>query len=316
MSSMIRVRRAGRRLRRGFTLIEIMVAIVLLSIIVGGLLAVVMEQERFYDGATEVMEVRDNLRRIGDLLPAEMRGMAPLEGDLISMMDSAVEFRAPTGASIVCTINLARTTITVPPVALQSDAGLTSWAAAPLLSDSMFVFDSRDSLVDTLIARQIVAAPTVGACPTTTGFTSSVAEAAAGLTFVLNDTLPLSVPVGAPIRFFRRVRYSLYQSATDRLWYMGYRDFVPSRSPAWSTIQTVAGPLMPYASSGATGLRFTYRDSVGNAVTAAADAPRVRSVEVVARAQSAVAMRTGGQKRAANGHYVDSLRTVVALRNY
>ncbi len=316
MSSMKSVRRAGRRLRRGFTLIEIMVAIVLLSIIVGGLLAVVMEQERFYDGATEVMEVRDNLRRIGDLIPAEMRGMAPLEGDLISMMDSAVEFRAPTGASIVCTINLARTTITVPPVALQSDAGLTSWAAAPLLSDSMFIFDSRDSLPDTLVARRIVAAPTVGLCPTTTGFTSTLAEAAGATTLVLNAALPNEVPVGAPIRFFRRVRYSLYRSPTDQQWYMGYRDFVPSRSPAWSQIQAVAGPLMPYASTGATGLRFTYRDSVGNALTAVADAPRVRRVEIVARAQSAVAMRTGGQKRTANGHYMDSLRTVVALRNY
>jgi hypothetical protein len=275
-----------------------------------------MEQERFYDGATEVMEVRDNLRRIGDLLPAEMRGIAPLEGDLIAMSDSMVEFRAPTGSSIICTISLTRTTISVPPTALQSDAGLTSWTSPPVRSDSMFIYDSRDSLPDSMIARGITASPSAGACPNTTGFTSTVAEAAAATTFILNDTLPLSVPVGAPIRFFRRVRYSLYQSPTDQLWYLGYRDFVPSRSPAWSTIQTVAGPLMPYASSGATGLRFTYRDSVGNALTAAADAPRVRSVEVVARAQSAVAMRTGGQKRAANGHYVDSLRTVVALRNY
>lgn len=316
MSSLKCVRRAGRRMRRGFTLIEIMVAIVLLSIVVGGLLAVVMEQERFYDGATEVMEVRENLRRIGDLIPAEMRGMAPLEGDLITMMDSMVEFRAPTGASIICTINLARTTIAVPPIALQSDAGLTSWASAPVLSDSMFIFDSRDSLPDSLIARGIVAAPVVGACPTTTGFTSNVTEATGAVTFVLNSALPNSVPVGAPIRFFRRVRYSLFQSPTDRLWYMGYRDFVPSRSPQWSAIQAVAGPLMAYGSSGATGLRFTYRDSVGTALTSAADAPRVRRIEIDARAQSATVMRTGGLKRAASGYYVDSLRTVVALRNY
>lgn len=316
MSSLTTISRAGRRMRRGFTLIEIMVAIVLLSLIVGGLLAVVMEQERFYDGAAEVMEVRDNLRRIGDLLPAEMRGMAPLEGDLIAMSDSMVEFRAPSGSSIICTMDLTRTTISIPPTALQSDAGLTSWTSPPLSSDSIFIFDSRDSLPDAMIARRITAAPTVGTCPNTTGFTSTVAEAAAAITFILNDSLPTSVPVGAPIRFFRRVRYSLYRSPTDELWYMGYRDFVPSRSPAWSEIQAVAGPLMPYAASGATGLRFTYRDSVGTALTAAADAPRVRSVEIVARAQSASVIRTGGQKRTSSGHYVDSLRTVVALRNY
>ncbi|MDQ3696940.1 MAG: prepilin-type N-terminal cleavage/methylation domain-containing protein [Gemmatimonadota bacterium] len=316
MSSLISVRRAGRRMRRGFTLIEMMVAIVLLSIVVGGLLTVVMEQQRFYDGAFEVMEVRDNLSRIGDLLPAEMRGMAPDEGDLITMMDSMVEFRAPSGASIICTISPTRNVVTLPPVGLQSDAGLTSWASAPLLSDSMFIFDSRDSLPDTLIARRIVLAPGVGVCPTTTGFTSTTTEEGGAITLVLDNSLPLSVPIGAPIRFFRRVRYSLFQSPTDQLWYLGYRDFVPSRAPQWSVVQAVAGPLKPYTPAGASGLSFTYRDSTGTALTAAADAPRVRRVEIIARAQSSTVIRTAGQTRAANGHYVDSLRTVVALRNY
>lgn len=315
MSPMIvRVRAARRRL--GFTMVEIMVAIVLLGIVVGGLLAVVVEQERFYDGASDVMEVRDNLRRIGDLLPAEMRGMAPREGDLIVMSDSAIEFRAPTGAGVICTINLARTTITVPPPSLGSDAGLTAWSSRPVISDSMFVFDSRDSLPDTLVSRAITVAPTLGTCPNATGFTATAAEAAAATTFVLDIPLPPSVPVGAPLRFYRRVRYSLYRSASDGQWYLGYRDFVPARVPQWSAIQSVAGPLLPYASAGASGLRFTYRDSVGTALTAIADAPRVRRIEIEARAQTPGALRTAGAKRGAGGHYVDSLRTAVALRNY
>lgn len=303
------------RIRAGFTMVEVMVAIVLLGVVVGALLAVVMEQERFYDGAAEVMEVRDNLRRIGDLLPAEIRGMAPEQGDIYAMTDSMIDFRAPFGSSVICTINAARNVITLPPATLASDAGLTSWVSAPVLSDSIFVFDSRDTLTDTMIARRIIAATTLGSCPTTSGFTSSALEAARGISVALDDTLPTSVPTGSPIRFFRRVRYSLYQ-ASDRLWYLGYRDFVPARSPQWSEIQAVAGPLMPYASSGATGLRFTYRDSTGTALTSALDAPRVRSIEIMARAQSDVEVRSRGVKTASGGKYVDSLRTVVALRNY
>jgi hypothetical protein len=230
-------------------------------------------------------------------------------------MDSMVDFRAPTGASVICTISPGRNTITIPPAALTSDAGLTSWATPPVMSDSLFIFDSRDTLTDTMIARRVTVAPVLGACPTSTGFTSTVTEAASALTLVLDDTLSTSVPVGAPIRFYRRVRYSLYE-APDRKWYMGYRDFVPTRSPQWSAVQPVAGPLMPYSSTGATGLRFTYRDSTGTALTSALDAPRVRRIEIVARAQSATVVRTAGTKRSANGHYVDSLRTVVALRNY
>jgi prepilin-type N-terminal cleavage/methylation domain-containing protein len=314
MSSLMRHRRRPRR--GGFTMVEVMVALVLLSLVVGGLMAVVVEQQRFYDGASDIMEVRDNLRRVGDLLPSELRGIAPTEGDLIVMSDSAVEFRAPTGVGVICTIDLLRTTITVPPLNLASDAGLTSWTLRPLASDSMFIFDSRDNLIDTTIARQITVAPTVGVCPTSTGFTGSAAEAAAGFTFVLSSALPASVPVGAPIRFFRRVRYSLYQSASDNNWYLGYRDFVESRVPQWSSVQSVAGPLLPYASSGATGLRFTYRDSVGTALTAIADAPRVRQIEIDARARTAMPVRTAGVRRGAGGYYTDSLRTAVALRNY
>ena len=98
------IERRDWRTRLGFTMVEVMVALVLLGVVVGALLAVVVEQERFYDGASDVMEVRDNLRRVGDLLPAELRGVAPREGDLYAMTDSMVDFRAPTGASIICTI--------------------------------------------------------------------------------------------------------------------------------------------------------------------------------------------------------------------
>jgi hypothetical protein len=297
-------------------MIEIMVAIVLLGIVVGALLGAVMQQQRFYDSASEVMEVRDNLRRIGDLLPAELRGAAPRDGDIIAMSDSAIEFRAPTGSSTICEFNLARTMIVVPPVSLQRDAGLTFWLSRPVMTDSMFIFDSQDSNPDTLLGRGIVAAPAAGTCPITSGFTSTAAEAAASITFLLDTPLPTSVPVGAPIRFFRRTRYSLYQSPTDNQWYLGFRDFVPGRAPQWSAIQPVAGPLLPYASQGATGLRFTYRDSVGTALTAQADAPRVRRIDIEVRAQSKTVIRAMGMTRTAAGLYQDSLFTSVAFRNY
>lgn len=308
-------RRAMRRIRPGFTMIEIMVAIVMLSLVVGGLLAVVMEQQRFYDGASEVMEVRDNLRRIGDLLPSEMRGLAPIEGDIYAMTDSMIDFRAPTGTSVVCAIGNSGQMVVIPPTATSTDAGLTSWNAPPRNSDSLFIFDSRDSLVDTTVARYINSTPSAGTCPTSTGFTTTTAEAAASMTLNLDAALPATVRVGSPIRFWRRVRYSLYQAA-DQQWYLGYRDFVPARSPAWSAIQPVVGPLLPYATSGATGLRFTYRDSSGAVLTSVADAPRVRRIDIEARAQSAIPMRSAGFRRGASGNYVDSLLTTVAFRNY
>lgn len=294
-------------------MIELMVAIVMLTLVVGGLLGVVMGQQRFYDSASEVMEVRDNLRRIGVLLPSEMRALAPLEGDIYAMTDSMLDFRVPIGTSIVCMV--ASSWFTIPPMGLATDAGLTSWNTAPVQGDSMAIFDSRDSLMDTTIYRQINATPSAGNCPTTSGFTSTLAEANAAITLNVNPSLSSTVRPGSPIRFWRRARYSLYR-APDQRWYLGFRDFVPNRNPAWSSIQPVAGPLMPYAASGQTGLRFTYRDSTGAALTAIADAPRVRRIDIEVRAQSSVPVRTSGFNRNAAGYYVDSLLAVVAIRNH
>lgn len=295
-------------------MIELMVAIVMLTLVVGGLLGVVMGQQRFYDSASEVMEVRDNLRRIGVLLPSEMRAIAPLEGDIYQMTDSMLDFRVPIGTAIVCQVS--SSWFTIPPLALSTDAGLTSWNTPPVQGDSITIFDSRDSLTDTTLYRQINATPSAGGCPMTSGFTTTLAEAAASITLNVSPSLSgTTVRPGSPIRFWRRAKYSLYQ-APDQRWYLGYRDYVPGRNPAWSNIQPVAGPLMPYRTSGPTGLRFTYRDSTGAAVTALADAPRVRRIDIEVRAQSSVPVRTSGFNRNAAGYYVDSLLAVVAVRNH
>ncbi|HSJ64331.1 MAG TPA: prepilin-type N-terminal cleavage/methylation domain-containing protein [Gemmatimonadaceae bacterium] len=305
-----------RRRPSGFTLIEVMVALVLLGLVVGALLTVVMHQQRFYDSASEVMEVRDNLRRTGDLLPSELRALAPRYGDIYAMSDSAIDFRSATGSSTICEFSNNRTMIIVPPTQLQTDAGLTSWLVRPVMSDSMFIFDSRDAGIDTMIGRGISAAPAAGSCAITSGFTSTSAEVNASVTFLLDSALPPSVPAGAPVRFFRRARYSLYRNPNDEFWYLGYRDFVPGRNPQWSAIQPVAGPLLPYNAQGASGLRFIYRDSAGTVLTSGADAPRVRRIDIEVRARSRAIVRAMGMTTNGAGLYTDSLFTSVALRNH
>jgi hypothetical protein len=66
---------------------------------------------------------------------------------------------------------------------------------------------------------------------------------------------------------------------------------------------------MPFAASGATGLRFAYYDSTG-AVTAVRTS--VSKIDVTLRAQSESAVRSPGFN---TGRYVDSLVVSVGLRN-
>ncbi|MBC7788507.1 MAG: prepilin-type N-terminal cleavage/methylation domain-containing protein [Anaerolineae bacterium] len=310
-------RSAACSARRGFTLIEIMVSLTLLGIVAGALLTTVISQQRFYLSAAEIIEMRDNLRQAGDLLPMELRGVAPaVPGEITAMLDTALEFRAPTGASVVCTVSLARTTITIPPLALAVRSGLTTWMSPPVQGDSLFILDPNGALADVYRGHAITSNPSVGSCPQApVGFTNSVAEANAGVQLSIFPPLSATTPVGVPIRFVRRVRYSLYRSAADMQWYLGYRDFVGTRAPQWSSIQPVSGPFLPYAAGGLGGLNFTYRDSLGTAITALIDANRVRRVEMMVRAQSRTAVRTSGLSKKITGYYRDSVNVTIALRN-
>jgi prepilin-type N-terminal cleavage/methylation domain-containing protein len=321
---------AVTRARRGFTLAEILVALTLVGFVVGGILAIVVKQQRFYAGAADMIDLRDNIRTIGDLLPAELRAASPRDGDLIpfngaALTDSALDFRATTGASVVCTIPAADAII-IPPYGSKGNAGLTSWISQPVVGDSIYVLlpglpNAKPVVPDSMIPYEIKAITTAQVCPVGSGFTATASEAAQGMRIELSANLVTRPDgrvhiTGAPLRFHHRVKYSLYRSTADGKWYLGYRDFNDKRAAKWSAIQPVAGPLLPYSTSGASGLSVTYHDSAGTQITSVADARRIRRVDMTVRGQTSAKLRTEGLSKTANGFYRDSLRVSVALRNY
>lgn len=298
--------------RKGLTLVELVVVIVLLSLVVGSLMTVIVRQQQFYTGASEIMEARSNVRQVMDILPAELRGISAVGGDIYAMSGQAIEFRAPTGASIVCAVDPTRTVVTIPPTGLTN--ALTSWLTAPLDGDSLFIYNdstSEASADDRWNLHRLTAAPATGNCPTATGFTRTAGQAAAGIQLTISPALSPNVVVGSPIRFFRRSRYQLYQSGDGR-WYLGYYDCVQSSSRVspCTTLQPVSGPYMPAADAGPSGLRFTYFDS-SDAVTA--DPARVARINFVARAETRRALNMPGVR--GGQPYRDSVTVDVAVRN-
>lgn len=298
--------------RRAFTLVELLVAIVLLAIVAGGMMDVIVRQQKFYSGASGVLETRGSVRDGMAMLTSDLRSLSPKNGDIYSMGRTFIEFRLVTGAATVCTININRRSVTVPPLVLSTNTGLTSWISAPQNGDSVFVYDadtSTNASDDKWDSAQLSAGATgLAICPTTSGFTTTVAEAASGWLIPLNDTLSSTVSVGAPLRFFRRARYELFQ-ASDGLWYLGFFDCLPSRSPACTTLEPVSGPYMPAANSGQSGLELTYYDSTG--ATTSVDS-LVRRIGIVTRAQSHSIIHMPGR---AAGFYQDSLSAFLAVRN-
>ena len=297
-----------RPVRAGFTLPELLIVVVVFGVIAGALVTTIARQQRFYGATQQIVTMRGSMRDAVNLLPADLRGLSRSGGDIYAMTDSSIDFRLPTGTSVLCTINAARTMVTVPPAQLASQSGITSWLATPRVGDSLFVYDegaTSGSNDDSWRLVALTATPSAGSCPTTTGFTANATEAAAGVSLLLSAPLPATVRAGASIRFFHRAHYSLYRVPSGN-WYVGFYECVGGACP---TIQAVSGPYLPYASSGGGGLRFTYFDSTG---TATANRALVSRIEVTTRAQTAHPVAVTGTQRE---HYADSLSVTVGLRN-
>src|SRR5439155_226723 len=68
--------------RRGFTLIELMVALVLLAIVAGGIYQVLVTNQQTYLAQTQRIDLQQNLRAGVTILPADFRELDPADGDI------------------------------------------------------------------------------------------------------------------------------------------------------------------------------------------------------------------------------------------
>jgi prepilin-type N-terminal cleavage/methylation domain-containing protein len=332
--------RSPRTARRGFTLAEMAVALLLFSLIGGGILTLVMRQQRFYRSTADVIQLQGQLRQGASVLPLDLRTVSTSDtlvntllttkynADIYTKNDWSIEFRRVFGSSLICAKRAAAPldTITLYPKATDSTAALSSWGIPPILGDSVLILDERSLLGDgddKWVAYEVRGVtPVTGAkgCPWRT-----VADPSQLL--ILDDTvrqsfklaldrdIPKSVMVGAPIRFFRRVRYEIYQ-AGDQQWYLGYSDCLRTYATAslCSDVTPVSGPYLPYTGvASENGFTLAYYDSLGNALATTAEPRLISRVEIVMRSQtSRNVTRTGS---GTGEQYRDSLVLSIGIRN-
>jgi hypothetical protein len=281
--------------RRGASLMELIVVIVLLATIGSATMGVVIHQERFYRAQADAIDSRATVRDAASLLQSELRALTPLDGDLYAIGSGAVEFRATLAQSAICTIASSRRHLTIPPEHLASGAPLTWFGTQPEVGDTLLVLATDSTLGDRWDRHVLTAAPSsAGTCPTASGLTTTAAEASSALTLSLSPELDSSIAPGALVRIVRRARYELYR-ASDSRWYLGYLDCLSSRATPCNIVQPVSGPFAP------SGVQLAYLDRSGAPTT---DPWRVARIDVLAIAarRSAPAM-------------LDSLATTIALRN-
>ena len=326
-----------RSSRRGMTLVEIMIALVLLGIVSGVIMRVVLRQQRFYQGVNQIITQRSQLRQGTSVLPIDLRSLSSIGEDFIAVSDSAVEFDLNIGTGVVCAV-AANNKIVLPPLVLDKGHTLTSFypgvkldAAEIARGVTVYVyndssragnFDDRWQKFKLVLAEED---------PNLCLFSFATALDAGKKRFVLTlaDTAgktdpvtggPISryVGVGAPVRLMKRVRYKLFQDA-DSKWYLGYSEYDKATSK-YLDLTPVSGPYQAYASgTGATpGFAFRYYDVDGVEIASGAgavDRARIARVDIIARARTGSNVRTEGIQNGVDQQYRDSLAVSVMLRN-
>lgn len=326
------------RVRRGLSLVEIMVAMVLTGIVGGVIMRVIQRQQRFYQGVNQIVVQRSQLRQATSVLPLDLRALSSVGNDILVASDSSIVFNITVGTGVVCELS-GNAAVAMPPEVLASGQSITSWYGygrpdpknKPKSAYTVYIYNDSSSLgnQDDVWSPFILADVTGDKTKCVASFTTigDVGKERQLLTLknqtgIPNDPVtggPLSqyIGVGAPVRIVKKVRYKLFQ-ASDNKWYLGYSDYNASTSD-FDALSAVSGPYDAYSSTaGSTGVGFRYYDVDGNEIASGANATNralIARVDLIARARTSGIIKAGGIQGGVNQQYRDSLAVSVMLRN-
>jgi prepilin-type N-terminal cleavage/methylation domain-containing protein len=275
---------------RGFTLLELMVALVLGTVVLGAVGQALVATQRFFRLQASVLEVREGLRAATQVLTAELRELDPSGGDVVAMGADSISIRATRGLEFVC----------APPdpvsgrIAVRSSLS-SGYRDVDPARDRALVLREGDPATeddDTWLDLGIASA----------GGSMTCADGAAAAELRLTGSVGAldSVAPGAPVRWYERVVYRLYADETGA-WWLGVRGW---SGGAWAALSPVAGPLRHPS-----GLELSYYDTSG---AATAEPARVARIAVSVRGVGSALLQSVGGRQ---GRWADSLATLVFPRN-
>ena len=272
--------------RRGFTLAEVLVALVLTMAVGGALLGLLLTHQRVALVQGEQAALQGSVRAAAAIVGLELREAGTLGGiaDLLVLGSDSITYRAFRFAGIACQVAPDEVRILATPWHgyRQPQPG----------RDSLLLFIEGDTALAS--DDRWVALPVLGV---STGSTCGSRSALALGTVIDTLTLPpKQVVLGAPARGFEVQQLKLYSSSGQ--YWLGTRSV-----SAGEVIQPAAGPLS------ASGLELAYLDSANMPTTLAA---QVRAIQAVVRGVSSRMVQPTQGPRA---FLADSIRLTVSLPN-
>jgi prepilin-type N-terminal cleavage/methylation domain-containing protein len=199
--------------RRGFTLPELLVSMVILGIIGGALTKLFVSQSRFHDEQTQLRRARFVSRAAVNAAVSDLRMVEPT-GGVVSAASRAITVRVPYALGIVCANTATQTTLALLPVdsSVYATAGFSGYAW-------------RDTLG---IYNYVEIGATVGpdnpAACVAANFTVLPKGGVVAVRPPLPVTLPPRAAVGTTLLLFQRIAYEFKGSVA-----------LPGRLALWRT---------------------------------------------------------------------------------
>ena len=248
--------------RRGFTLVEILVVLVLGTFILMAIYQTLQTNTRAYAANNARAQGQQTLRAGVDVLSGELREISTAEGDLLDMGSDSLRIRAQRTYGLVCAVDYS-----------TSPATITSFRVGPTfeVGDSVFVFHDSDpelSSDDEWFGGEVTAAAENLNCSGSFSQTLSIPMLQTAATAAPPD----SVRVGAPIRGFET--YTIGQYSIDG------EAFLARREEGSANPDPLVGPVLEDG-----GVSFRYLDSRGQVTNVATE---VAQIEVTLRYESAM----------------------------
>jgi prepilin-type N-terminal cleavage/methylation domain-containing protein len=265
------------RATRGYTLIEVLVAMTLTGIVVAGTLRALTAQKKFYARQTRILDARHAMRASMTILTSELRDVSASGGDLYAIASDSVVFRSTSGFAIVCGVGSGK-------LSVRNVSGHFNFID---MEDSLLVHVENTERED----DDTWSAHYVGLI-TGWGLPDCAFGGSPDRVITVGGDLS-GIWVGAPARLFHAYVFGLF-SMDDR-WWLG-------RRLVWAESQyvPVAGPLAPPDSGG---LQLQYFRADGQPTTDPGSVVRV-----------SITVRAPAHRSLVEPDY-RSLRTSVYLRN-
>lgn len=206
---------AGRAVRRGATLVELLVALTIASVVLGAALRLVLGATRSSDRARERARTHGLYRAVGGVLSRELSGLDPLH-DLAHAGPESLTVRATRGSGRTCGVDAGGVVVAL--------ASYRAWRLPDVARDSLRVPDRAGD--------QWITVPLLGPVSRTT-----CRDGTPGLRLPVADSLVTRAGLGSvAIRVVEWVRFRIYSNAEG--WWLGQRSL-----RSGDVTQPVAGPF-------------------------------------------------------------------------